>query len=490
MRDSVLGSFENPFDILPAQLFNPLGSLGEIGLQRHYAAILLRLYELAELNRYGLTREVAIAEIVDYLRNQDDLDAAIAAEMAAEEGGRVGAAARMAAARDLQIYAGYFLRRLASSGWIEREQQADYTEMILLPDYAFTLLEAMRAIQQQKPREYAGQLYTAHQLLVRRGKDFSPGLALSQAYENVRQVARGLTELNQNIRRYTERAIRGRAVQEILRLHYEDYNQVLGPAYHALKTSDHVSRYRLDIIEQIRRWQHSPKWLDEAVADLVSQGRKGPVEAAAELRHALHFIAAQLEGLDPLIEEIDRRHLQYLRTALRQIQYQLVSADGGFKDRLVALGREIAGLMEAGHGSWPQRPADPAPTLLVLAVEAPDRGSYYLPPKRRRPFNPARVRRPSLALDDLKQLRRAGLSEVVEALGPDRIDAMVMALLGDRDNLALAAMPDWLRQDLPRLATVAAYAFHPEVRYGVEATDGPPERIGRYRVAPFDLVRQ
>jgi len=32
-------------------------------------AILLRIYALAEFNRFGLMREVVIAEIVDYLKN-------------------------------------------------------------------------------------------------------------------------------------------------------------------------------------------------------------------------------------------------------------------------------------------------------------------------------------------------------------------------------------------------------------------------------------
>ncbi|MCK4316379.1 MAG: hypothetical protein KAX24_11460 [Anaerolineae bacterium] len=56
----------NPFDVLPANLFNLLSSqAGE--LQSHYMAILLRIYEMAEFNRFGLTREMVIAEIVDYL---------------------------------------------------------------------------------------------------------------------------------------------------------------------------------------------------------------------------------------------------------------------------------------------------------------------------------------------------------------------------------------------------------------------------------------
>jgi len=48
----------------------------------------------------------------------------------------------LAGEKSLQEFASWLLRRLAESGWIVREQSADYTEYIILPDYAFTLLEA------------------------------------------------------------------------------------------------------------------------------------------------------------------------------------------------------------------------------------------------------------------------------------------------------------------------------------------------------------
>jgi uncharacterized protein YeeX (DUF496 family) len=61
-----------------------------------------------------------------------------------------------------------------------------------------------------------------------------------------------LSELNQNIRRYVERAMRESDVADLLHLQFDDYAKTLGPAYHALKTSDHVSRYRRDIINQVQ----------------------------------------------------------------------------------------------------------------------------------------------------------------------------------------------------------------------------------------------
>ncbi len=347
----------NPFDTLPPQLFNILGTGSFVNLQRHHMAVLLRIYDLAEFNRFGLTREIVLAEIVDYLG-----DAQAAAEVAASAA--ADGDAGVTGEKSLQEFASWLLRRLAESGWVEREQGADYTEYIILPDYAFTLLEAFRAIGQQWPREYTGQLYAAHQLITSEHEEFSPALAVTQAYESVRGLVRGLNELNQNIRRYTERVTKDKPVPELMRMQFDDYAPALGAAYHALKTSDHISRYRRDIVDRLEAWLQDDDWLDRAAGELALQRRVTPGQAEHEISHALHFIVEQLEGLDPLLAELDRRHTQYLRTSLRQVQYQMSSADGNFKERLIGLAQRRAaarpgGNRSASRGSGP--PANPSP---------------------------------------------------------------------------------------------------------------------------------
>jgi hypothetical protein len=474
-----MSAVSNPFDILPATLFNVLGTQG--GLQRHYLAILLRVYELAEFNRFGLTREVVIAEIVDYLTGEEvNILPDIMDEHDPDDPLPGG---------DSQDYAGWIVRRLVEAGWLEREQQADYTEFIVLPDYAFTLLEALRAIQQQKPREYTGQLYTAHQLLTNQGDDFSPSLALSQAYENVRQVVRGLNELNQNIRRYIERVTRHRSVSELLRLQYDDYAQVLGPAYHALKTSDHISRYRRDIVAQLQSWQLDTTCLERLADDLATQGRLTPAQAADEVNHYLRFITTQLETLDPLLGEIDRRHAQYLRTSLRQIRYQLVSADGSFKDKLVSLGRNLAGLQADGEKWLPEE----MPAFQSTPVRQPDANSLYTPPRRRTPFIPEPVLAPVLDPADARTLRLQTLQGMGEVITPAKIQGFVNQFFNGHRTLHIADLPSdaFARpEDLPWLIYTIAYGHHPEVNYGVDPLPGEPVRVGPVRVKPFQLVKK
>ena len=476
-----MSAITNPFDILPANLFNLFSTFGHSEWQRHYMAILLRIYGLAEFNRFGLTREQVVAEIVNYLNDQSsEAIQALDRDTDLADQPRPG---------DASEYASWIVRRLAEAGWIEREQQADYTEFIILPDYAFTLLEALRSIQEQKPREYTGQLYTAHQLLTQQGDDFSPALALTQAYENIRQALRGLNELNHNIRRYTERVTRDRPVAELLRLQYEDYVQVLGPTYHALKTSDHVSRYRRDIVGRLQNWQLDETWLDQTANELATQGHHTPAQAADEIGRYVGFVINQLETLDPLLEEIDRRHAQYLRTSLRQIRYQLVSADGSFKDRLVSLARGFADLL-ADHERWlPEE----MPSFQTTPVKTPDHNSFYTPPLRRTPFTPKPIISTALDPTVIQTLRQATLQDMGQVITPAKIQHFVSQFFNGSSTLHISDFPDdafAADTDLPWLIYTIAYGNHPEVNYDLEPLSGEPVSLGPVRVNPFQLRRR
>jgi hypothetical protein len=475
----------NPFDLLPLNIFNLFSTQGAISLQRHYMAILLRIYGLAEFNRFGLARDVVVAEIVDYLKGAE-AEGEIAAEMANQTATEADFVS-ITGQKSEGDYASYLIRRLEESGWIEREQHTDYSETIALPDYAFTLLEAFRKIEEQKPHEFTGQIYTAHQLITaaKTNEDFSPALAVTQAYENVRQMVRGLSELNQNIRRYVERATREKEIADLLHLQFNDYSQTLGASYHALKTSDHVSRYRRDIINQLQTWQLDPNWLTQTADEMALQSRLDPAQAEQTLSGYLQFVIHQLEGLDPLLENIDQRHAQYLRTSLRQIRYQLGNADGSFKDRLVSLARQLSALGDDGEDYLPED----APTPRQHPVDLPDIHSYYTPPQRRSPFMPDTVVLPTLNPADLASLRNLTMKDVTQALSPEKVNRKVLGFFNGHKKLHITEIPTDVSGDLHWLTTILAYAHHPEVAYGLEMTEGELVDMGTYRVEPFELYK-
>jgi hypothetical protein len=295
--------------------------------------------------------------------------------------------------------------------------------------------------------------------------------------------------LNQNIRRYTERVTRDRSVAELLRMQYDDYGQALGPAYHALKTSDHVSRYRRDIISQLQSWQLDGEWLDQTADEMSTQSRLTPAQAADEINHYLRFISNQLESLDPLLEEIDRRHTQYLRTSLRQVRYQLVSADGSFKEKLASLARNLAALQTEGDTWLPHH----MPTFQAAPLEQPDVNSFYTLPQRRAPFTPEPVIVPFLDPAVARSLRTATLQDLSKTITPAKVQFFVDQFFNGHRTLHVSDLPSEAfdkEEDLPWLIYAIAYGNHPEVNYELEPLPGEPVTLGAVRVRPFQLVKR
>jgi hypothetical protein len=278
-------------------------------------------------------------------------------------------------------------------------------------------------------------------------------------------------------------------VAELLRLQYDDYAQILGPAYHALKTSDHISRYRRDIIIQLQTWQLDADWLERTADELTTQSRHTPAQATDEINHYLRFITNQLESLDPLLEEIDRRHTQYLRTSLRQIRYQLVSADGSFKDRLASMARCLAELQAEGEDWLP----DDMPVFQAMPVQEPDANSFYTPPQRRAPFTPQPVVSPVLDPAALQNLRADTLQHLGMVITPAKIQGFVGQFFNGHRKLHITELPPDVfsgQEDLPWLIYTIAYGNHPEVNYDLEALPGEPVEIGPVRVRPFQLIKR
>jgi hypothetical protein len=225
--------------------------------------------------------------------------------------------------------------------------------------------------------------------------------------------------------------------------------------------------------------------LSKAAGEIALQGRLDPAQAEQTLASSLQFVIHQLEGLDPLLADIDQRHTQYLRTSLRQIRYQLGNADGSFKDRLVSLARQLSEMKDEGAEYLPVI----APALRHQSVDLPDLHSYYTPPQRRAPFMPDTVVLPTLHPEDLASLRALTMKDVIQAFSPDKVNRKVLGFFNGHKRLHICEIPSEVSTDLHWLTTILAYAYHPEVAYGLEVTGGEPVDMGTYRIVPFELYK-
>jgi hypothetical protein len=253
-----------------------------------------------------------------------------------------------------------------------------------------------------------------------------------------------------------------------------------------------VSRYRRDILVRLQAWQLDDRWLTSTADELAVQGRRTPAQAIDEIGHITRFIVHQLEGLDPLLDEIDRRHAQYLRASLRQVRYQLVNAEGSFRERLVVLGRELAALLDEGQVWLPEEDGPTSastPTLRAPCLREPDINSFYTPPRRRAPFIPEPVIMPLLDPGDADALRSLTLQEISQTITPDKVNGYVKALFNGHRRIHVQDLPTDLFEDLPWFIYVVAYGNHPDTEYGLEPLPGEPLALGPCRVKPVELVK-
>jgi len=171
------------------------------------------------------------------------------------------------------------------------------------------------------------------------------------------------------------------------------------------------------------------------------------------------------------------------------VRYQLVSADGSFKDRLAYLAQQLAQLQSEGETWLP----DEMPAFQVTPIEQPDKNSFYTPPMQRTPFTPQPVIAPVLDPAVVHSLQAATLQGMSKVITPTKVQHFVNKFFNGSNTLHISDFPPdtfACDTDLPWLIYTIAYGNHPEVNYALEALPGEPVALGPVRVMPFQLIKK
>ncbi|TEB07679.1 hypothetical protein Psch_01234 [Pelotomaculum schinkii] len=302
--------------------------------------ILFKIYDQYLLTSLGMERDVVIDVIVDYIEENWE-----------EEGQFAGALDDEIWDESLDNPAGFrdraafVLRKLESCGWLSTETYNNYKQYVNINDYAITILDTLDKVRKNRQAEYQGFVYATYTLLYAEDVERQASLALEKAFEQTEQLLNGLKSLNHNIKRYIERVLAEKQPKDILKIHFEDYKQeILDRSYHRLKTSDNVFRYRPKIIKRINKWYHDPAWVTATAAQEVERGRQASqAEAEKEIYHRLDYIRQTYTGMDEILEEIDRRNVQYANASFLQLKY-ILNSSKDLEGQLLEILKYLAGL--------------------------------------------------------------------------------------------------------------------------------------------------
>lgn len=232
------------------------------------------------------------------------------------------------------------VRKLRDTGWLEVEyERGSFDENITIPDYAISVINLLYDLSSEKIKEYNSYVYATYAAL-KNSEENQDYLyqALQAAFQNTVRLVDELKLLFNNIKRYHQRITEKLDVNDLLSEHFDRYKeQVVDTIYYPLKTIDSVPRFKYAILSVLNEWL-----LDETTISLiVEQGVKRRVfqdepSGREETLSMINSIADTYDSIEGMIEEIDRKHVEYTNASIDRIRY-MMNSDRSAKGKLVAL---------------------------------------------------------------------------------------------------------------------------------------------------------
>lgn len=465
----------NLFDVVPSGLFRPLASPRGAPI---YANILLALFAETERHHQPLSHELALSVVLDHLRDPQALD--VTADVLTEDEAPPSEAANEP---DVQLSrAGAVLRYLTRCGWLIAETQRDFAQLYLLPDYAFRILRTLAEITANQPPPLAGLICSIHDLLQAALAEGNADIRLPEAHRQTAHLLNGLHELHHNIGRHVNQVLEQLSTRGVLEQLFNRYQaEIVDRAYHELRTTDHVSRFRPGVLNAATQITRSNA-LEVAARQQFERRAAGDIaQANSRLLDQLVEIRDQFEGLDRRLQEIDARHSQFVAAAVRAVELQLAAGSttsGQLNDILQML------LAEPTSGAYERTQA----AFSLFRLELSDAASLASPTRTPQPFAPEVDTMDDPSAQDIDAAREATLNQLQRAIGPERVQAFVRKLLADQPAARAAEIPTDGPVELALLIYLRAYGDR-HLGYHIEELGEWIERDGvAYR--DFRIVRE
>ena len=454
------------FDILPADFFKPLTSK----YRQEYADCIMRLFNAFKPEiSYGVGREIVVKELADYFEADD-------VEMSFDDETFVS---------DAREKANGVIAMLKRCGWIEYEQEVNHQINVVLCEYAIPVIESMNRVIRDEEAEYQGIISQIHASLQNEELYTKPyELIIKGVLENTERLLSELKKLNASIKRHMDRQTNDMGADEILD-HFFDYHQNIGSkAYLRMKTSENISYFRTAIIERIERMMESPEIMERAVAGYMEvEETEDSDQAYDQVIGILIDIKSSFYRLDDIIEEIDRKHARYMRSAVMRARFLLATGNNleGKLSKILdmyvrELNDEIQPDLETLFSLYPQSYVSPEslqtiPVTKKLGTVSKFSDDAGMSEEERQLYKEA------LRMKNRSRFSRKNINEYV------------VNLLDGRDELPVTEVPVAPRRDLIRIIYISIYAGNRSNNYTIKRSGRQVEMQG-YSLPYFDILRK
>ena len=463
---TIIFAMKTLFDILPADFFKPLTSK----YRQEYADCIMRLFNAFKPEiSYGVNRDIVVKELMDYFEADDT-------EMSFDDQVYVS---------DAREKANGVIAVLRKCGWIEYEQETNHQIHVILCEYAVPVIDSMNRIIREEEAEYQGIISQIHASLENEelyGKPYE--LIIKGVQENTERLLSELKKLNASIKRHMDQQTNDMDAEEILD-HFFTYHKNIGSkAYLRMKTSENISYFRTAIIERIGRIMESTEIMERAVAGYMEVEETADQEKAYdEVIAMLIDIKSAFYRLDDIIDEIDRKHARYMRSAVMRARFLLATGNNleGKLSKILDLyvqqmngGEEES--FEGLFSLYPQDYISPESIQTIPVTKKMDTISGF--------SNQVQMSEADRLLykEALKRKNRSRFSR-------KNINEYVINLLGDRDKMPVTEVPVESVRDLIRIIYISIYSGNRSNHYEI-CRSGKQVEMQGYSLPYFDIVKK
>lgn len=451
------------FQKLPVSLFVPLASpLAEV-----HAEVLLRIFGETQRHQEPLSWDLCVTLIEEVLGDHASDEAF--AQVAWEDDEPEATLAWLEENQELRSKATRMLRELKQYQWLREEPQPNGTLLYSLPENAFRLLRVFDEIANGQEQRLQGVICNIRDVLNAAVREGNASVRVPQANLETHRLLSHLKELQHTIGLHIERILQHKTLKDVLEQTFLTYMmQVSRSSYHELRTTDHVSRFRLDIYEDIRQLRAR-----------YQQGTASPSQetlSSQEILQHLDEIQDQFDRLDDLLQAIDLRHSQFFDSAVRSIQLQLTASTrtSGHLHRILQAAMRVQKEPSEDDTEAPAgQPAELGQLIQLYSLELLDERSLMAPRKPAEPFEPEPSIHKPPSPDELAMARQATLAHLQRAYSRERIRQFAAQILGDQDSRRMSELNLKGPEDLPLLMYLRRYGKDGSLGYRVEELEHP-----------------
>lgn len=419
------------FDVLPERFFGLLAGK----CRRIYAEAGLCLYEQYRLAQFGIEQEILRDKFQELIESWAE------AGVAYEED---DFSLQDAAAEESRAKANHMIRRMKEFGWLDFEQRENFKIFILLPHYSSRLWGLFANLCEGRAVEYQRFAFTTYQVLSGEGAKVQPSMAVLEAERLAEEFVEELRILLNNIKNKMEQVSAQTSLQDVLSHHFDEYrSDIVDRSYHRLKTSDHVSRYRIRILQEVQEIRQNKERFRALCDDAVNRQLADTMESAEyRMNASLHSIEEIYRGLDDMFAQIDRRHNQYVRASYERALYLQQAGSARTESMIAGI---LLALVEARDA---RREIQELPRLFRLqTMDMLLPNSRYVPRKKRvlHPNTEASVREVDAQLR--ARVRRESAERVARGISRQKIEAWILEVLGQRGSMEIGELLGLLRAE-------------------------------------------